>query len=57
MKSDVLYDLAKEAINKVANNTAVPLETVLEDLRGLYDEIEMAIEAIEADIDANKSLD
>ena len=48
--SQKLVQAAEEAINEVHADTSVPLETTLDDLRGLRDHIETLIDATECDI-------
>lgn len=52
------YERAIEAIRIVHSDTSVPLETTLDSLLGLRDEIDMLVEAVSEDVKAkaNKGL-
>lgn len=50
--SERLYQIAKSAIHEVANDDSIiSLMEILENLRGLRDEIEILIEAVKTDIE------
>lgn len=49
-----MYEKIKEMINDLFNDKSQSLEGTLEDLQGLRDEIEIMIEAIEADLEAQR---
>lgn len=51
-----MYKQILELIQRLATNMSVTPKEILEDLQGLRDEIEMLIEATEADIEAQKEI-
>jgi len=49
-----IYNKTLEAVNALFNDTSQSKESTLEDLRGLKDEIDIMIEAINFDIEKEK---